>query len=235
MPRLPLAALVIGTWAPDLEYVLHLEARGKFGHTPAGLVVFCLPATLVLWAVWRALIRPALTQLLPPALRRAAEAPPPGRHSDVLPLAVFAALIGAATHILWDGFTHPGGWAVALIPALERPAFGLWWLPWFSVLQHISSVVGCAIVAIWIGRELRRHPAEARRMPPGERARLLRVAAFVAAVTLLAGGINALFARGFAPRLGRAAVGGMLGLGIALAAYGVFARWRAGETPRGIS
>lgn len=234
MPRLPLAALVIGTLAPDLEYVLHLEPRGKFGHTPAGLVVFCLPVTLVLWAVWRALIRPALTRLLPPALRRAAEAPPPGRRSDVLPLAVFAALLGAATHVLWDGFTHPGGWAIALMPALERPAFGSG-VEWFSLLQYVSSAAGCVIVAIWIGRELRRHPADARRTTPGERARLLRAAAFVAAVTLLVGGINALFARGLAPRLGRAAVGGMLGLGVALAAYGVFARWRAGEAARGTS
>src|SRR4051812_36471590 len=121
--RLPLAALVIGTLSPDLEYVLRLEPRGKFGHSPAGLVVFCLPVTLLVWYVWRSLVRPSLTPLLPPGLRRAAEAPPPGRRSDVLPLAIFAALLGAATHILWDGFTHETGWAVLLLPAMREQAF----------------------------------------------------------------------------------------------------------------
>ncbi|HEX8246031.1 MAG TPA: DUF4184 family protein, partial [Longimicrobium sp.] len=116
--RLPLAALVIGTFSPDLEYVLRLEPRGKFGHSPLGLLVFCVPVTLAVWWAWRALVRPALVPLLPSGPRAALESPSPGRRTDVLPLAVFAALLGAATHVLWDGFTHDTGWAVAMFPAL---------------------------------------------------------------------------------------------------------------------
>ena len=148
--RMPLSALVIGTLSPDMEYVLRLEPRGKFAHSPAGLVVFCVPVTLLLWWAWRALVRPALVPLLPPGPRRAAEAPPPGRRGDVLPLAIFAALIGAATHVLWDGFTHQDGWAVALWPVLEQRAFGPNSQPWFSLFQYASSVLGLVIVAIWL-------------------------------------------------------------------------------------
>ncbi|HSU13555.1 DUF4184 family protein [Longimicrobium sp.] len=226
-PRLPLAALVIGTFSPDLEYILHLAPRGKFGHSPAGFVVFCLPVTLLVWWAWRALVRPALTPLLPPGLRRAAEAPPPGRRSDVLPLAIFAALLGAATHVLWDGFTHEAGWAVAFFPALMAQAFG--GLQWYSVFQFASTLVGGVMVMIWIARELRRFPREERRFGPGQRARLVRFVAFVSAVTLAGAAANAPFAPTLAMQLGRAFVGAMLGFGIALVAYALFRRWR-GET-----
>jgi hypothetical protein len=230
--RMPLAALVIGTQSPDLEYVLRLEPRGKFAHSPAGLVVFCVPATLLLWWTWRAFVRPALVPLLPPGLQRAAEAPPPGRRTDVLPLAIFAALLGAATHVLWDGFTHQDGWAVALWPVLEQRAFGPTSQTWFSLFQYASSVIGLVIVAIWIAVELRRYPPEARRFASGQRERLLRVTGFVVGVGFVVGIANAVIGPTLPAALGRGAVGAMLGMGIALAAYALYVRRGAGD--RGI-
>src|SRR5262249_46815293 len=155
-------------------YVLRMQPVGKFGHTPLGLFVFCLPVTMVLWWAWRGAIRPALTPLLPPALRAAAQAPPPGRATDVVPLAIVAALLGAATHVLWDGLTHESGWAVALIPALRGPVSARNPLPWFSLGQYVSSVVGVLVVGVWITREWLRWPPDARRFAPGQRARLVR-------------------------------------------------------------
>jgi len=222
-----LAALVIGTLSPDLEYVLRLEPRGKFGHSPAGLVVFCLPVTLLVWYVWRSLVRPSLTPLLPPGLHRAAEAPPPGRRSDLLPLAIFAALLGAATHILWDGFTHDTGWAVLLLPGMRGQAFA--GLEWYSVCQFASSIAGALIVLVWIAREWHRPPRDQRRFAPGQLARLLRVAAFVLFVTLAVAVWNAPPAEYLALRLSRAFVGAMLGFAIGLVAYALFWRWRGGE------
>ena len=225
--RLPLAALVIGTLSPDLEYVLRLSPRGKFGHSPLGLLLFCVPVTLAVWWIWRTLVRPALVPLLPPGPRRELEAAPPGRRTDVLPLAVFAALLGAATHVLWDGFTHATGWAVAIFPALERTAFA--GQPWFSVCQYASSLAGVLIAAVWVARELQRHPPHELRFAPGQGAKLLRVTGFVVVGALAAAAANAVFAATLAERLGRAAIGAMLGVGIALVVYGVFARRSAGE------
>lgn len=230
--RLPLAALVIGTLSPDLEYVLRLTPRGKFAHSPVGLVVFCVPATLLLWWAWRALVRPALMPLLPPGLRRAAELPPPGRRTDALPLAIFAALLGAATHVLWDGFTHQDGWAVALWPMLAQRAFGPTSQTWFSLFQYASSAVGVVIVAVWAAVQVRRYPADAREFEPGQKARLLRVAAFVVGTGVVVGVANALIGRTLAVSLGRGAVGAMLGIGVALAAYALHVRRGAGD--RGI-
>jgi hypothetical protein len=221
--RLPAAALVIGTMAPDLEYVLRMEPYGKFGHSPQGLFVFCLPATLIVWWAWRTAIRPALTPLLPPGLRAAAEAPAPGRAGDAVPLAIVAALLGAATHILWDGFTHSTGWAVALFPAMMRTPAGFRGYPWYSLAQYCSSLVGGVIGLAWIAAEWRRWPAEARRFAPGERARLARVALFVVVLSLAVGAVNASFAATWAARLGRAAVGTMAGVGVSLSIYAIWA------------
>jgi hypothetical protein len=224
--RLPAAALVIGTMAPDLEYVLRMKPYGKFGHSPQGLFFFCLPATLIVWWAWRSAIRPALTPLLPPGLRAAAEAPPPGRAADAVPLAIVAALLGAATHDLWDGFTHATGWAVAIFPAMMRAPAGFGGLAWFTIAQFGSSLVGGLIALAWIAAEWRRWPAQARRFAPGQRARLARVALFVAAVSLGVGAVNASFETALPDRLGRAAVGTMAGVGVALSIYAMWAASR---------
>ncbi|HYH82139.1 MAG TPA: DUF4184 family protein [Longimicrobium sp.] len=230
--RLPAAALVIGTMAPDLEYVLRMKPYGKFGHTPLGLFVFCLPLTLLLWWAWREAIRPSLSPLLPPRLHAAAEAPPPGRATDAVPLAMVAALIGAATHILWDGFTHDTGWAVLLFPVmLEAPA-RVPGYPWFALAQYASSLVGGLITLLWIVREWRRWPADARRFAPGQRARLVRVALFILAVSLAVGAVNASFAAQWTGRAGRAAVGTIAGLGVALTIHAMWAASRGRVSAR---
>jgi len=224
--RLPLAALVIGTFAPDLEYVLRLRPVGKFGHSPMGLLVFCLPVTLLLFWGWRALVRPTLTPLLPPGLRRAAEAPEPGRRTDVVPLAMVAALLGAASHVFWDGFTHATGWAVALIPFLSRssPQFQL---QWFTVAQYASSVTGMLVILLWLALTLHRIPAGDRAFAPGQRTRLAVAVLFVGAVALAIAAANASVATNILGQLGRAAVGAEIGLALGLVLYALHARSRA--------
>jgi Domain of unknown function (DUF4184) len=229
--RLPASALVIGTMSPDLQYVLRLEPVGKFGHTPAGLFAFCLPVTLVLWWAWRATIRPALTPLLPAGIRAAAQAPPPGRATDAVPLAVVAAVVGAATHILWDGFTHDTGWAVVLFPVMREAASPAIPVSWVSLSQYVSTVLGSVIVALWIAREWRRWPAEARRFAPGELGRLVRVAAFLVSVTLAVGALNAAFASDWVNVLARLAVGSILGVAVALTTYAAWVASRGRMGP----
>ena len=221
--RLPLAALVIGTFAPDLEYALRLRPVGKFGHSPLGLVVFCVPITLLLFWGWRALVRPALAPLLPAGLRRALEAPEPGRRTDLVPLAIVAALLGAASHVFWDGFTHQTGWAVALIPFLSRssPQFQL---QWFIVAQYASSLFGMLVIAAWAALTCRRVPAEERAFAPGQRTRLALAVLFVGAVSFAAAAINASFATRLLWKAGRAAIGAEIGLALGLAAYALLRR-----------
>ncbi|MEZ5316129.1 MAG: DUF4184 family protein [Vicinamibacterales bacterium] len=51
LPALPLAPLVVGMMSPDVEYLIRLAPAGRNFHTPLGIVVFCLPVSLLIVAV----------------------------------------------------------------------------------------------------------------------------------------------------------------------------------------
>lgn len=222
LPRLPLAALVIGTMAPDFEYLLRLAPRGSFGHTLVGLLVFCLPIGLSAYGVYGRLVRPALLGLLPAGLATAL-AP---RRSFGLGAVAVALLCGALSHVAWDGFTHEGGWAVKRWTVLRAPLLSE--VPLYKLLQHGSTVVGAAVVLAWIATWLRRQPSSALRYPPGEATGSARIAIGLLAAAALAGVGNALRAVPARPAivLGYAAVGVMSGLVAALVLYGAWARSR---------
>ena len=60
--------------------------------------------------------------------------------------ATIAVLLGAATHILWDGFTHRDAWPARLLFSREPIEIGPFQLTTAKLLQHLSSVIGSAIV-----------------------------------------------------------------------------------------
>jgi hypothetical protein len=215
-PRLPLDALVLGTMAPDFEYILRLRVYGRFGHTPLGLFLFCLPVGLVACAVFRALVRPTAMRHLPGGLRS-----PAPRHGWLA--SAVAVLAGAVTHVLWDSVTHGSADLAVDSPLLREMVAGV---PVYHVLQHVSTLVGAVVIAFWVRAWVRSHPAEARRYAPGERKAALRVAGAMvafAALTAMLNGARRLHA-GPVVALGYAAVGGMAGLAVAAVAYGAATR-----------
>lgn len=146
LPSLPLDALVIGTMTPDFEYLMQLAPRGRIAHSPLGLLVFCLPVGVAVWAVYRHVVRPALLTLFPNGLKAGLTA----RHGS-LPSVVAAVLIGAASHSLWDSFTHFHGWGVRQVPALLTMVHvvGRVYLPLYRILQHTSTLVGAIALVVW--------------------------------------------------------------------------------------
>ena len=158
--RFRLAALVIGSVTPDYEYFLHLNAVGHVGHTLPGLFLLCLPAGwLSLWLFDRSGRRGVETLLpaawhLPPA--------PPGPYR-ILTISA-ALLVGAASHLVWDAFTHASGWGVRLLPVLTASvSLGPWTVPCFKVLQHGSSLTGLGVLGALVWRWMRRQPTVPRR------------------------------------------------------------------------
>jgi hypothetical protein len=153
--RLVPSALVIGTFAPDFEYLLRLAPRGRFGHTPLGALVLTLPvALLVLWTFHSFIKQPA-AMLLPEALRsRLPDTSDKFRFGGPARflLIVTSVLVGIATHLLWDSFTHSNTWPYRHWTILRQP-FTLpiiGEMPLYKILQHSSTVVGMAIVATWL-------------------------------------------------------------------------------------
>jgi hypothetical protein len=143
----------MGCFVPDLPLFAFAMAHGFEGHSIRGMFVFDLPVGLVaLWLFHSFMKQPALI-FVPDGIRRRLKA---GAYS-FLPAARFALiaisiLIGSATHILWDAFTHGFYWPARhwrfLRTNVELPIVGH--LVMFKVLQYASSVAGLLLVAIWV-------------------------------------------------------------------------------------
>ena len=60
-------------------------------------------------------------------------------------------LIGAASHIFWDSFTHDHGYFVQTIPALQNSVDFLGrQIPMLKILQHGSTLLGGLVIAFAI-------------------------------------------------------------------------------------
>ncbi len=148
---LPLSALVVGSVAPD--FALYLPFRVPFdavvrSHTPLGLLTVDLPAGLVLWLLWHALLAPATYAAAPGGLRaRLGEAGLPGvrRRLRQGHLVVAGLVAGSATHVIWDEFTHAGRWGTRHVPGWATTVAGL---PLWHWAQYVSGVLGMALLAV---------------------------------------------------------------------------------------
>ena len=152
--RLPLASLMIGSMSPDFAYFLPGEPLREDTHSIAGIFWFCWPVSVALWLLFVRVLEQPTFALLPDRWR--ARFAPSDREISfkTLALASGAVMLGAATHILWDSFTHRGTAVVDALPALHAVAFHVhgWRIRWFMVLQHLSSIVGLLTLLIWVWR-----------------------------------------------------------------------------------
>lgn len=166
-PALPFAALVIGSTVPDLCLYLPFRVERLYHHAHSfrGLFTVNLAVGLLIYMLWRRLLHAPMKDLLPGSLRFRVAPPTPARGTPRAGAAVVAALIlGAATHVLWDTFTHRHRWGVDTFPAVFYAGVPLPGLPEISVyklIQHGSSVVGLPLLVLWIALAWRRTPAHA--------------------------------------------------------------------------
>lgn len=156
--ELPASALVVGSTAPDLIYLI--GTHGAEAHRPLGLLKFCLPAGILAFLFLEGVLLPSLASplcaLLPERARPLGAwilgpRSLPRRLGGWLAVGV-ALLLGAASHQLWDGFTHAWMWpARVLYPGVTIPILGHPVLV-SKGMQHGSSVVGLAIVLLYLVR-----------------------------------------------------------------------------------
>lgn len=158
---LPFAALAAGSMSPDLPYFLPFSLSRASTHGIWGIATWDLLFGLVLWFAWR-WASPALHDMAPGIIRRRWRITSgTGFRWWMVPLAV---MIGSATHVLWDSFTHSGypGASIdvlsAVYPSPIGPMLGYKWL------QYISGAAGLAIVA-WVGLRQPVRATSARRLP----------------------------------------------------------------------
>jgi hypothetical protein len=153
--KLVWSAAVIGSMAPDFPYVIgNIEYR-DLGHQFPGVLWFTLPTCFaVLWLFHNVIKRPVIG-LLPTAVQERIYGQsgdfrfgPASRFLTILG----SILLGIASHLVWDAFTHAHTWpwrhiawlrGRLFIPLVHHP------LPVFSFLQYASSVVGMLALAVW--------------------------------------------------------------------------------------
>jgi Domain of unknown function (DUF4184) len=162
------SALVVGSMAPDFVYFTEFSPGSSFSHSIPGVFFYCVPAGLiVLWLFHFVLKRP-MASLLPASHQR--RLVPwtkrfsfgPYRHFFLI---IVSLIIGGLTHIIWDSFTHPNGWAVEHFPALSFTVQVTWFGPshFYRILQHGSTVFGAAVLLGYYWRWWLRapvHPVE---------------------------------------------------------------------------
>lgn len=155
--------LVIGSMAPDFEYFFRVKLGSTISHTLPGLVYFCLPVTLLAAFLFHRVMKDPFVRVVPAVLGRrlavfAARPWVPVLTAEVLARLTLSALIGAATHLFWDGFTHADAWGPQHIAWLRTivhmPIVGDMLL--HRVLQHTSTVIGLVVLAVAATRALRR-------------------------------------------------------------------------------
>ncbi len=153
--RLVFSALLVGTMAPDFEYFVRLRPGGGWGHTIPGAFGLSLPLGLAVLWLFHAYAKAPIVALLPDGVqRRLGPSLKPFRFRGIrrFLLILLSLLVGIATHLLWDSFTHPRNWVFHHFMFLHRhilvPGFHL--MQVFTFLQMVSSVAGILILCFWI-------------------------------------------------------------------------------------
>lgn len=179
-------ALLIGTMMPDFPYYIGSSGSvSNLSHEWLGVLTYCLPWGLLVFALWYWGLKPAAMGLIQPFMGKYVIDPydplytntngnVQGRQSRIIGYAnryglltrlkkqlinwlssfflpvVLGLLIGAATHLIWDGITHADGFIARHIDWLQYRLY-IYPLNGTSIarlLQYFSSLVGL-VALLW--------------------------------------------------------------------------------------
>lgn len=145
----------MGSMVPDFEYFLRMRAECDFSHTVAGIFLFDLPVGVVMTFIFYNIAIGPLLDNTPKFLSSRflfLKNSDWNTYFTNNKLKVcFCIIAGAISHLIWDNFTHQHGHFSHVVPGLfgNLHVFGIHiTLP--HRLQHLSTVVGMGIVAVYI-------------------------------------------------------------------------------------
>jgi hypothetical protein len=156
-----LSAMAIGSMVPDFGYLLPIHPLRVETHSAVSLFTFSLPLGLLTYWIFQRWMKTPLFAVLPDSVYlrwRPFLAPAALNNPRQWLVAAGGVLVGAVTHLVWDGFTHEGARGIRMMPELDDWKFELHGhhLIGARLLQDGSSLLGLAIVLILLIYALRR-------------------------------------------------------------------------------
>lgn len=150
-----LTALVIGSLMPDLEAYMRFSSQKAESHNWPALIWFCLPAGLLLSLLYHQFVRNSFVNNLPPWLQQKIA---PYTRFDWLQYlkenklsVVISFVIGGASHLLWDSFSHFGGLLQKIDPALGgNTRIGDYNIEIPYLIQYLNSIIGLLVIVVVI-------------------------------------------------------------------------------------
>jgi Domain of unknown function (DUF4184) len=155
LKRIPLSVtgLVIGSMVPDFEFLFQLQESDYVGHSWPGILLFNLPAALLVAFIFHLFVRNSLILHLPAFLQQ--------RFAEYLSfnwsryfrqhygLFFICVMAGALSHVFVDAFTHKEGF-VAMQSSFFHKEIMLYKfpLPVYFVLQLVTSGIGI-LYTVW--------------------------------------------------------------------------------------
>jgi uncharacterized protein DUF4184 len=186
-------ALVIGTFAPDLQYFILLSDEDRSGHHFPAVLLFTLPAALLVLWLFEWVVKEPTIDLLPSGWQRRLQdkiAPLSFRAWRQFARIVFWIAVGTLTHLVWDQFTHSYTRTANYLPVLKTHVTPPFWhsMTVAGLLQDVSTILGLLAICLWCAVWYRRTPPApktlATEFPPLTK---LCVASFMGLIALFAG------------------------------------------------
>lgn len=184
--RLPLSGIVVGSVAPDLEYLAHLDTERTIGHQLHGVLLLDLPLALLLLALWHGLLKRPVAALFSRSLRPPIDTSPfRFRPAARFGLVVASILAGIGGHLIWDGFTHRDGFLTTRVWVLEE-AIGRPHV--YDLFNYASTALGLVLLGWWWWRAVSARRPDPDPVRPAPLPVRVRAAALATLLLLTAAG-----------------------------------------------
>lgn len=147
-----ITALIVGSLMPDLEAFLRFKSEKDQSHSWDALFWFCLPLGLAISFLFHLIVRNPFIFNLPPFFQKRfinyAGFDWLAYFKKNVAVVLLSLLIGGASHLIWDSFSHYEGVLLKLNPEWNRNTTILGYsIEIVYVIQYLNSILGLAIIA----------------------------------------------------------------------------------------
>jgi len=149
--------LIIGSMAPDAEKFLRLKLASQHSHTIGSIFYFSCPISVGLAFIFHMLVRQPLIKHLPALLYRRVDRYTnfdwPNYFRQHTWGVLLSIVIGAASHLFWDSFTHDNTLMTSsVLESVDLVQLGDKSMPLWQFVALLSSIIGALVISYTVWR-----------------------------------------------------------------------------------